>query len=109
MQIKNYIYVILAGYLGTFLRLYIDNNFLISIFGSFFLGVIISKKLSKSIKTILLSGFISCFTSFSGFIYFLHTILSQGEWMKFIIFVNFIIIINLFMMFFGFWISRKFT
>ena len=109
MKIKNFIYILLAGYLGTFLRLFIDNNFIISILGSFFVGFIISKRLSYSTEQILLSGFFSCFTSFSGFIYFLYKVFNQGDWMKFIIFFNLIIIINLFTMYFGFWISRKIT
>ena len=109
MKIKSFLYILLACYVGTFLRLSIDNNFIISILGSFFVGFIISKKLNYSSEKILLSGFFSCFTSFSGFIYFLYKIFNQGDWMKFIIFCNLIIIINLFVMYFGFWISRKIT
>ena len=107
MTIKNLIYILLACYLGTLLRIIIDNNFIISILGSFFFGCIISKKLSISSEKILLSGFFSCFTSFSGFIYFLYGIVNQGNWIKFIIFFNLIIILNLLMMYFGFCISRK--
>ena len=109
MKIKKYIFIILVCYLATFLRLFIDNNFIISILGSFFFGLIISKQLSYSRQEILLSGFCSCFTSFSGFIYFLYKIINQGNWVKFLIFSNLIIIINLLSMFFGVWISRKIT
>ena len=107
MRIRNLIYLFIACYLGTFLRLLIDNNFVISILGSFFVGFFISKRLSKSNELILLSGFFSCFTSFSGFIYFLYDIFNQGDWIKFIIFLNLIIIVNLLTMIFGFWIGRK--
>jgi len=75
VKIKNFIYILLAAYLATFLRLTINNNFFISIIGSFFVGFFISRKLSYSSEKILLSGFFSCFTSFSGFIFFLYTIL----------------------------------
>ena len=109
MKINNFIYILLAAYLATFLRLTINNNFFISIIGSFLVGFFISKRLSYSTEKILLSGFFSCFTSFSGFIYFLYKILNQGDWIKFIIFFNLIIIVNLFTMLFGFWISRKIT
>ena len=109
MKIKSFVYILLACYVATFLRLSIDNNFIISILGSFFVGFIISKKLSYSSEKILLSGFFSCFTSFSGFIYFLYKIFNQGDWIKFIMFLNLIIIVNLFTMYFGFWISRKIT
>ena len=109
MKINNFIYILLAGYLATFFRLIINNNFFISIVGSFLVGFFISKRLSYSIEKILFSGFFSCFTSFSGFIYFLYKILNQGDWIKFIIFFNLIIILNLFTMLLGFWISRKIT
>ncbi len=109
MKITNFIYILLAAYLATFLRITINNNFFISIIGSFLVGFFISKRMSVSTEKILLSGFFSCFTSFSGFIYFLYTILNQGDWIKFIIFFNLIIIVNLFTMILGFWISRKIT
>ena len=109
MKIKSFIYILFACYLATFLRLSLGNNFIVSILGSFFVGFIMSKRLSKSSKKILLSGFFSCFTSFTGFIYFLFKILNQGDWIKFIIVFNLIIILNLFTMYFGFWISRKMT
>ena len=109
MKIKNFIYILLAAYLATFLRLTINNNFLISIIGSFLVGFFISRKLSYATERILLSGFFSCFTSFSGFIFFLYTFLNQGNWIKFIILFNLIIIVNLFTMLCGYWISRKMT
>ena len=109
MKINNFIYILLAAYLATFLRLTIDNNFFTSIIGSFLVGFLISKRLNNAIEKILLSGFFSCFTSFSGFIYLLYKVLNQGEWIKFIIFFNLIIIVNLFAMFIGFCISRKIT
>ena len=106
---KKIYFIFLAAYLATFLRLTINNNFFISIIGSFLVGFVINRRLSFSTEKILLSGFFSCFTSFSGFIYFLYTILNEGDWIKFIIFFNLIIIANLFTMLFGFWISRKIT
>ena len=109
MKINNFIYILLAAYLATFLRLTINNNFFISIIGSFLVGFFVSKRLSYSTEKILLSGFFSCFTSFSGFIYFLYKIFNQGDWIKFLIISNLFIIINLFMMYLGFWLSRKIT
>ena len=109
MKIKNCIHIFLACYPATFLRILINNNFIVSIIGSLFFGFVIAKKVTYLKEKIILSGFFSCFTSFSGFIYFLYKILNQGDWMKFIIFFNLIIIVNLFTMLFGFWISRKIT
>tara|TARA_B100001248_G_C27232485_1_gene385492 strand:+ start:156 stop:485 length:330 start_codon:yes stop_codon:yes gene_type:complete len=109
MKITNFIYIFLACYAATFLRVFINNFFIVSIIGSFFVGFVIAKRLSYSKQKILLSGFFSCFTSFSGFIYFLYEIFIQGDWIKFIISLNAIIILNLFIMYSGFWISRKIT
>jgi len=109
MKIKSCIYILLACYTATFLRVFINNNFIVSIIGSLFFGFVIAKRITYSKEKIMLSGFFSCFTSFSGFIYFLNQIFSQGNWIKFIVFFNLIIIVNLFTMCFGFWISRKIT
>ena len=109
MKIKSYISICLVAYLASFLRILINNNFIVSIIGSLFFGFVIARRLSISKEKIILSGFFSCFTSFTGFIYFLYQILNQGDWIKFIIFFNLLIIINLFTMYLGFWISRKIT
>ena len=77
--------------------------------GSFFVGSIINKRISRASQEILLTGFVSCFTSFSGFIYFLYKIYNQGDLVKFVISFNLIIIINLLIMYIGFCISRKIT
>ena len=109
MKIKSFIYLLLACYLATFLRVFINNNLVVSIIGSLLFGFVIARGLNFTREKILLSGFFSCFTSFSGFIYFLYKIFDQGDWIRFIIFFNLIIIVNLFTMCFGFWISRKIT
>ena len=109
MKIKNYIYIFLACYAATFLRILINNNFIVSIIGSWFFGFVIAKKVSYLKEKIILSGFFSCFTSFSGFLFLLYKFFNQGDWIKFIIFFNFIIILNLFTMCLGFWIGRKIT
>ena len=109
MKINNFIYIILACYAATFLRMLINNNLIVSSIGSLFFGFIIAKKVSYSREKIIFSGFFSCLTSYSGFIYFLYKILNQGDWIKFIIFFNLIIIVNIFIMYLGYWISTKIT
>ena len=109
MKIKNYIYILIACYTATFLRIYLNNNLIVALIGSFLVGFVIAKRLNSFKEKVILSGFFSCLTSFSGFIYFLNKILSQGDWIKFIIFLNSVILLNLFTMYFGFWISRKIT
>ena len=82
MKKNNFIYIFLAAYLATFLRLAIKNNFFISIIGSFLVGFFVSKRLSYLNEKILLSGFFSCFTSFSGFIFFFIHIFKPREFDK---------------------------
>jgi len=107
MKIKSYVYIFLACYAATLLRLLINNNLIISIIGSLFLGFVVAKRLSYSKEKIIFSGFLSCFTSFSGFIYFLYKLLNQGDWIRFLILCNLVIVVNIFTMYLGFWISRK--
>ena len=107
MKVRSSIFILIACYAATLLRVFINNNFIVSIIGSLLFGFVIAQRLSFAKEQILLSGFLSCFTSFSCFIYFLYQILNQGDWVKLIIFLNLIIIVNLFSMYLGFWISRK--
>jgi len=109
MKIRSFIYTLLACYVATFLRSFINNNLAVSIIGSLFLGFFIAQGLSYSKEKIILSGFFSCFTSFSGFIYFLYKNFNQEDFITFIFWINFIVIINVVTMYFGFWISRKIT
>ena len=109
MKIKSYIFILLACYAATFLRVILNNNLIVGLIGSLFFGFVIAKRLNSFKEKFILSGFFSCFTSFSGFIYFLYKILNQGDLMKFIVFFNLIIIVNLLTMFVGFCISRKIT
>ena len=109
MKVKSFIFIFLACYIATFLRLFINNNFIVSIIGSFFFGFVIAKRLSTSQEKIMISGFFSCLTSFSGFIYFLYKIFEKEGFIKFLFWFNFTILFNLFMMYLGFWISRKIT
>ena len=107
MKIKSCFYILLACYTATLLRITIDNNFIVSLIGSLFFGFFIAKRVSLSRERIMFSGFFSCFTSFSGFIYFLYKIFNQEDFFKFLLWLNLIIVLNLFTMYFGFWISRK--
>ena len=107
MRIKSCFYILLACYAATFLRVLINNNLIVSIIGSLFFGFVIAKRLSYSDEKIILSGFFSCFTSFSGFIDYLYKIFNQLDWIRFLIFCNFFIILNISTMYLGFWISRK--
>ena len=109
MKIKSFLIILLTCYLATFLRVFINNNFIVSIVGSFFLGFVIARKLSYSKEKIILSGFFSCLTSFSGFIYFLYKIFNQENLLTVIFWSNIFIILNIFIMYFGFWLSRKIT
>ena len=107
MNKKSLIKILLIGYFATFLRFFVNNNLLVSIIGSFVYGFVIARTISKSKKEILLSGFCSCFTSFSGFVYFLYELIIKGYYFKLFFYLNFIIIFNLLIMYSGFLLSRK--
>ena len=107
MHKKNFIIILLISYFATLLRFYLNNNLIISIIGSFVYGFVIAQSISKTKKEILTIGFCSCFTSFSGFIYFLYELIIKGYYFKLFFYLHFIIIFNLLIMYFGFLISRK--
>ena len=107
MKTNHFIYIFLAAYLATFLRLSINNNFHVSIIGSFLYGFVFSRKISKLKKEILLTGFCSCFTSYSGFINFLYHLINQGNYLKLFLCLNLVVILNLVIMYVGFLLSRK--
>ncbi len=109
MNKKIFIILLLVGYFATFLRFYLNNNFISSIIGSFLYGFVISSTISKSKKEILLTGFCSCLTSFSGFVKNLYQLIIQGYYLKLFLFLNVIVILNLIIMYFGFQLSRKIT
>ena len=109
MKRKKIILILIFAYLATFLRFFIDNNLLVSLIGSFLYGFVIARTFSNTKKEILLSGFCSCFTSFSGFIYFLYELIIKRYYLSLFVYLNLIIIFNLLIMYFGFLISRKIT
>ena len=109
MKKKIFLFILFAAFLATFLRIYLVNNLIISIIGSFFFGFVIGRRFDKSINQILPTGFCSCFTSFSGFIYYVYQLINDGNYVKIFIYLNVIFILNLFMMYLGWILSRKIT
>ena len=57
MKIRSGIFILIACYTATLLRVFINNNFIVSIIGSLFFGFVIAKRLSYSKQKILFSGF----------------------------------------------------
>ena len=109
MYLRNYLLLLIIAFFGTLLRFYLGNNFIISLIGSFVFGYVTGRSLSKFTNKLLIHGFCSCFTSFSGFIYFLYQLINQQDFIETFIYLNIYLIFNLFMMNLGFSVSRKFT
>ena len=107
MNIKTFILIFLVSYLATFLRLYIDNIIIVSGIGSFLYGFIIDRRIKNSEKEILLTGFCSCLTSFSGVFNFLYEVFLKKDFFELFFYLNLIVIFNLIVMYFGCLISRK--
>ena len=64
---KKIIYIILACYIATFLRLFIDNNFIISIIGSFLFELILI--IFGSIEISKLNKYSDCYKTKSTELY----------------------------------------
>ena len=109
MNKKFFVIFLFVSYIATFLRFYLNNNFCISLIGSFIYGLVISRTIRKEKKEILLSGFCACLTSFSGVVYFLYQLILQGYYLKSFLYLNLLIISNLIIMYLGFLLSRKMT
>ena len=109
MNKEFFIKILLVAYIATFLRFYLNNIFIVSILGSFFYGFVIPRTISKLKREILLTGFCSCFTSFSGFVEFSYQIFIQGYYLKLFLYLNLIVVMNLIIMYVGFLLSRKMT
>ena len=107
MNLRNFILILTASFFAILLRFYIDNNIITSIIGSFVFGYAIEKRLNKLNSEILITGFCSSFTSFSGFMYVLHKVIVEKDFLEILFYVNIILIINLLFMSFGFQLSRK--
>ncbi len=109
MNIRNFILFLFVSLFATVLRFYFNNIFVTSIIGSFLFGFVIAKKLSTTKNKILLTGFCSCLTSYSGFLFIFYKLISEGDFMKVFIYLNTIFILNLFVMYGGFVTGRKIT
>ena len=101
--------IFLVAYMATFLRSYLNNIFIVSILGSFLYGFVIPRRISKLNQEILLSGFCSCFTSFSGFVDFSYQFIMKGYYIKLFLYLNLTVVLNLIIMYLGFLLSRKMT
>ena len=109
MQISRLFQLFFVAFLATLLRFCLDNFFVVSLLGSLLFGFVIEKKLSKKTNQIVLTGFCSCFTSFSGFVKYFYQLFNSENIIIVFLYLNLIIILNLFIMYCGCIISRKIT
>ena len=107
MNKKFFLVILLVAYLATFLRFYLNNIIVVSFMGSFLYGFILPRTISKSKREILLSGFCSCFTTFSGFVDFSYQLIIQGFYIRLFFYLNTIVALSLITMYLGFLLSRK--
>ena len=91
---KNTFFLISIGAIfGALFRWQIDEIFLVNIIGCFLLGFFNSLDISKRYKLTLGVGLCGSMTTFSGWSFHLHNLLSQGRYKLF--FVNSISIVLL--------------
>ena len=119
MKIKSCIYIFLACYAGTFLRIFIQKNLkvytgfdiqntsLVNFIASFFLGIFIALNyLNNNILLLFYTGFLGCFSTFSSFIYQLFILFQKGKFMRLFFHYIEVIIISFICFYLGYyWIQ----
>ena len=91
---KNLFFLISMGAVpGALFRWHIDQIFIVNLIGCFLLGFLNSLTIPKRYKLALGAGFCGSMTTFSGWSFYLHNLLSKGLYKLF--FVNSISIILL--------------
>ena len=82
---KNTFFLISTGAIpGALFRLLIDDIFLVNIVGCFLLGFVNSSVISKRYKLALGVGLCGSMTTFSGWSFHLHNLISQGLYKLFL-------------------------
>ena len=110
MKINNFIYILVAAYLATFLRItiiligstfglilriFIQNNFkksigfdiqntsIVNFLSSFLLGILVALNfINNEILMLFYGGFLGCFSTFSSFIYQLFELFKKRKFLR---------------------------
>ena len=106
-KIRKYILIFLVAYIAVILRFHINNNFLVTYFASFIYGFSLAKSINKHIQDILFIGFCSSITTFSGFASFFYNLFGLGKYLESFLLINYLIILNLLIMYLGFLFGKK--
>ena len=77
-QIKKYIYISLGAVPGVIFRWQIDQIFIVNMIGCFFIGLFNSLSFDSKYKLTLCVGFCGSLTTFSGWIFGLSKLISDG-------------------------------
>ena len=94
---KNTFFLISIGAIpGALVRLIIDDIFLVNIFGSFLLGLVNSSAISKRYKLVFGVGLSGSMTTFSGWSFHLHNLISQGLYKLFLLNLILSVLIGIF-------------
>mgnify|MGYP001453441235 CR=1 FL=1 len=94
-QIKKYIYISLGAVPGVIFRWQIDQIFIVNMIGCFFIGLFNSLSFDSKYRLIFCIGFCGSLTTFSGWIFDLFILISDGFYIQTLLFTMLMLLMGL--------------
>ena len=104
---NNFLLISIGAFPAAILRWQIDKTFIVNIIGCFLLGFINALNISRRYKLILGFGFCGSLTTFSGWIFQLFQLISQGMYRLFFLKSILILLIGFFAVGLGYIFAKK--
>ena len=107
MNIKKFFLIFIFSYSAVLLRHSIGDIFVVSYLASFTYGFALTKSINNDFRDILFCGFCSSLSTFSGFVSLFNTSLAHGQFFQTFFLINYLIFLNIFIMYLGFLLGKK--
>tara|TARA_Y100001968_G_scaffold271663_1_gene263422 strand:+ start:864 stop:1196 length:333 start_codon:yes stop_codon:yes gene_type:complete len=107
MKKNTFLFISIGAIPGALLRWQIDETFFVNLIGCFLLGFFNSLAISKEYKLTLGVGLCGSMTTFSGWTFHLHNLLSQGLYKLFLFNLISIVLMGFFAIVFGYMFAKK--
>ena len=105
LQLKQLLLISLGAIPGSLMRWQINNNVIVNMLGSFFIGLLISLQVNSHKQLLLVIGFCGSLTTFSGWILISLNLLSNGHLIRAFLWLLIPLLCGLFAVAFGFFIG----